>query len=108
TWVFRIAINAALSHLRACAPLPLDAIEDVATFTRSLQTSALVAAEVWRKVGARLDELPPKQRLLVELRPFHHLSFDEIAALCSPGEDAAKQTFPHAVKRLRGLLPVAT
>lgn len=106
TWLFRIAINLALNHVRG-TPADSEPIEDVAAFTSSLQTSRLVAAEVWRKVSARLDDLPPKQRLALELRIFHDLSFEEVAAIAGFSEEAAKANFHHAVKRLRGLLPAA-
>ncbi|XXY45036.1 sigma-70 family RNA polymerase sigma factor [Sorangium sp. So ce269] len=53
----------------------------------------------------RLTELPPKQRLAVELRLFHELSFQEIAALADCSEDSAKANFHHGIKRLRGLIP---
>ena len=66
--------------------------------------TAYTAAEVWRKVSARLEELPPRQRLVLELRVFHDLSFDEIAAVVDSSEDSAKLNYHHAVKRLRGLL----
>jgi RNA polymerase sigma-70 factor (ECF subfamily) len=106
TWLFRIAINLALNHVRG-TPADLAPIGDVAAFTKSLETSQLVAAEVWRKVSARLDDLPPKQRLALELRIFHDLSFDEVAAVAGFSVQSAKANFHHAIKRLRGLLPVA-
>jgi RNA polymerase sigma-70 factor (ECF subfamily) len=106
TWLFRIAINLALNHVRG-TPADLEPIGDVAAFTSSLQTSRLVAAEVWRKVSARLDDLPPKQRLALELRIFHDLSFEEVAVIAGFSEESAKANFHHAVKRLRGLLPAA-
>ncbi len=107
TWLFRIAINGALSRVRTAKAVQLDELADVATFTRSLQTSRLVAAEVWERVRARLESLPPRQRLVLELRVFHDLSFDEIAVIVGSSEDAAKVNFHHAVERLRGLLSLA-
>jgi RNA polymerase sigma-70 factor (ECF subfamily) len=104
TWIFRIAINAALNHVRGGSPASEQPLDDVAAFTHSLQTSRLVAAEVWRKVSARLDELPPKQRLVLELRVFHDLPFGEIAVLADCSEDSARVNFHHAVKHLRDLL----
>lgn len=56
----------------------------------SLGTETLVAAELWRKVSARLEDLPPKQRMVIELRVFHDLSFQEIGDVVGCGEDAAK------------------
>jgi RNA polymerase sigma-70 factor (ECF subfamily) len=93
--------------MRVAKAVPLDELEDVATFTRSLQTSRLVAAEVWERVRSRLEELPARQRLVLELRVFHDLSFEEIAVIVASSEDAAKVNFHHAVKRLRGILSVS-
>ena len=104
TWLYRIAINLALNHVRGAPPIVSFPIEDVAAFTHSLATSKLVAAEVWRKVAARLDKLPPKQRLVVELRVFHDLSFKEVAAIVDSSEDSAKQNYHHGVKALRDTL----
>jgi RNA polymerase sigma-70 factor (ECF subfamily) len=104
-WLFRIAVNLALNHVRGNPPRPLEPLEDVASFTHSLQTSRLVAAELWRKVALRLAQLPPKQRLVLELRIFHDLSFAEVSALADCTEDTAKVHFHYAIKRLRDLLP---
>lgn len=104
TWLHRIAINLALSHLRGAATEWVP-IEDDTAFTLALETRKLVAAELWRKVSARLDALPPKQRLVLELRLFHDLSFEEIGVLADCSEDSAKVNFHHAIKRIRSLLP---
>jgi RNA polymerase sigma-70 factor, ECF subfamily len=105
TWLYRIAVNVALDHVRGNPQRELEPLENVAVFTHSLQTSRLVAVEVWQKVSKRLDALPPKQRLVFELRMFHDLSFGEVAVLAECSEDSAKVNFHYAVKRLRDLLP---
>src|SRR5262249_2584781 len=60
TWLYRIAVNLALNHIRGAGPSAFVPLEDVRAFTSSLETAKLVAAEIWRKVGERLDDLPPK------------------------------------------------
>jgi hypothetical protein len=55
-------------------------------------------------VNARLAELPPRQRLVVELRVFHDLSFEEIGAIVDSSEDAAKSNYRHSVNTLREML----
>ena len=106
TWIHRIAVHIALNHVRGQGRndpgVDLDALP---AFTSALETNRLVAAEVWSKVARRLEELPAKQRLAVELRLFHELSFQEIGALSGCSEDSAKANFHHGVKRLRGLIP---
>lgn len=107
TWLFRIAIHLALNQIRGQGRTT-NAIEldDIASFTNALETGRLVAAEIWNKVVARLDELPPKQRLVVELRLFHELSFKEIATVAGSSEDSAKANFHHGVKRLRSAIKI--
>jgi len=106
TWLYRIAVHLALNHVRrASREGPIGELDDLPAFTNSLETSRLVAAEVWGRVALRLAELPPKQRLAVELRIFHELSFREIATLADCSEDSAKVNFHHGIKRLRGLIP---
>lgn len=104
TWLYRVAVNMALDHVRGAPPGESVPIEDDVAFTNSLGTERLVAAEIWRKVQARLSELPPKQRLVVELRVYHDLSFEEIGAIVDSSEDAAKVNYHHGVKRLRELI----
>ncbi len=105
TWLHRVAINTAINYR---ATLPLSSwleLEDDMAFTRSLGTTRVVAADLARKVHARLAELPPQQRLVVELRLFHDLAFAEIATIAGCSENAAKVSFHHGVKRLRELAP---
>ncbi len=104
SWLYRIAIHAALSWIR-------DHRREVAT---ELDDSALVAqavapAEIDRgrdslRLRAAVSELPPKQRLVLELRVFDDLSFKEVAELADCTENTAKVNFHYAVKRLREIL----
>ncbi len=105
SWLYRIAVHAALNFVRGLPKEQSLEVDDVAAFTSSLDTSKLVASEVWQKVAAMIIVLPPKQRLVLELRLFHDLSFAEVAAIADCSEDAAKVNFHHAVKRLRSSLP---
>jgi RNA polymerase sigma-70 factor (ECF subfamily) len=107
TWLFRIAVNLSLNHIRGGARTTSMDLDDIGAFTNSLGTEKLVAAEVWQKVQARLGDLPPKQRLVVELRLFHDMTFKEVAAIADCSEDSAKVNFHHGVKKLRELLPSA-
>lgn len=109
TWLHRIAVNLALNHVRrATQEAPIGELDDLPAFTNALETSRLVAAEVWNRVAARINQLPPKQRLVVELRLFHELSFGEIAVLANCSEDSAKMNFHHGIKRLREWIPDPT
>ncbi len=104
TWLFRITANLALNHIRdhsrvhptedAGANIPVDAVG----------VDRLDDAERRAQLYAALDELPPKQRLVLELRVFQELSFREVAQIAGCTENAAKVNFHHAVKKLRACI----
>ncbi|MCL4226814.1 MAG: sigma-70 family RNA polymerase sigma factor [Myxococcales bacterium] len=104
TWLYRIGINAALNHLRDRArELPTDdAGAELAA--EAVAPVALLDAERRHALRAAVAELPPRQRLVLELRVFDDLSFREVAALADCTENAAKVSFHYAVKRLREVL----
>ena len=101
TWLFRITANLALNHIRdhrrvtpsvdAGANIPVDAVG----------ADRLDDAERRAQLVRALDELPPKQRLVLELRVFEELPFRDVAQIAGCTENAAKVNFHHAVKRLR-------
>jgi RNA polymerase sigma-70 factor, ECF subfamily len=105
TWLYRIAVNLSLNHIRQGARDVSIELDDIAAFTSGLETTKLVAAELWRKAEQRLAELPPKQRLVVELRLFHELSFQEISVIADSTEEAARNNFHHGIKSIRAILP---
>lgn len=104
TWLFSIALNVMRNELRRLSPdrhVPLD---DVDLITNALGTGKLVAREVREKLAAAIADLPPKQRLIVELHLLQGLSFREIAPLVHSTDESARRNYSHAVKRLRALL----
>lgn len=106
TWLYRVAISVALNYRSSSqAPASWLELEDDMAFTRSLGTTRVTAAELSRKVFERVLELPPKQRLVAELRLFQDLSFGEIAVIAACTENAAKVNFQSALKHLRELAP---
>jgi RNA polymerase sigma-70 factor (ECF subfamily) len=101
TWLYRIAVNLSLNHLRDHArERPTEIAED-ALVAEAVAGARLDQRDDRRRLLAALDVLPPKQRLVVELRVFEDLSFKEVADVAECSENAAKVNFHHAVKRLR-------
>jgi RNA polymerase sigma-70 factor (ECF subfamily) len=101
TWLFRIAINLSLNHLRDTNKTRPIRSEDVDAITNSLSTARLMAREAQRRLADVLRLLPPMQRLAVELRLLHELSFRDIAEISECSEDSAKTNFHHGIKKLR-------
>jgi RNA polymerase sigma-70 factor, ECF subfamily len=107
TWLYRIAINLSLNHVRDRAreePAAPDAIDLRAAPTRPTGAARIIAGEDQARLRRAIEGLPPKQRMVLELRVFDELPFKEVADLADCTENAAKVNFHHAVKRLRELL----
>jgi RNA polymerase sigma-70 factor, ECF subfamily len=104
SWLFRIAINTALNHLRDHARERPDEAAGDALTAEAEGSAGLEAAEDRARLVAAVATLPDKQRMVLELRVFDDLSFKEVAELASCTENAAKVNFHYAVKRLRQML----
>ena len=101
SWIYRIGINVALNHVRDRGrEQPSDTAGDELTVD-AVAPGAMMSAEQARALRDAVAGLPPKQRMVLELRVFDDLSFREVAALADCTENAAKVSFHYAVKRLR-------
>ena len=104
TWLYRIGINLALNHLRDHAREQPAEIADDALTAPAVGVTGLLAAERGARLRAAVAQLPPKQKLVLELRVFDDLPFREVAELAECSENAAKVSFHYAVKKLREVL----
>lgn len=104
SWLYRIAINLALNHLRDRAREQPAEIADSRITRAATGPAHLIADEDAARLRAAIAELPPKQKMVLELRVFDELSFREVAELADCTENAAKVNFHYAVKRLKEIL----
>lgn len=104
SWLYRIGINLALNHVRDRAREQPSELDPDALAVNAVGAGGLEASEQQAALRAAIAELPPKQKMVLELRVYDELSFREVAALCDCTENAAKVSFHFAVKRLRTLL----
>ena len=104
SWLYRIAINCALSWLRDHRrEQPTELAEDALTDDNPAPAQISAGDDrAWLRKA--IDQLPPKQKLVLELRVFDDLSFREVAELAECSENTAKVNFHYAVKRLRDIL----
>lgn len=107
TWLYRIAINLSLNHLRDRRREQLSDIAEDALSADAIGLANVVRDRRSASLRAAIDELPPKQKMVLELRVYDELPFKEVAQLADCTENAAKVNFHHAVKRLRALLSAA-
>jgi RNA polymerase sigma-70 factor, ECF subfamily len=101
TWLYRIAINMSLNHIRDHRREQPAEIRDEALTRRATGPQRIISGEDADLLREAIAELPPKQRTVLELRVYDELSFREVAELVGSTENAAKVNFHHAVKKLR-------
>lgn len=104
SWLFRIGINCALSWLRDHRREEPTEIADDALTEANPAPARLLEGEEGARLRRAIGQLPPKQKLVLELRVFDDLSFKEVAELADCSENTAKVNFHYAVKRLRDIL----
>jgi RNA polymerase sigma-70 factor (ECF subfamily) len=104
TWLYRIAVNLCLNHRRDRARLVRVEDEGEMGGSEAVGAGRMLVAERSARLRAAVAELPPKQRVVLELRVYDELPFKEVAAIAGCTENAAKVNFHYAVRRLRELL----
>ena len=104
SWLYRIGINCALSWLRDHRREEPTEIAEDALIEQHAAPAKIMGGEDAARLRAAIIQLPPKQKLVLELRVFDDLSFKEVAELAECTENTAKVNFHYAVKRLREIL----
>ncbi|HEX4423146.1 MAG TPA: sigma-70 family RNA polymerase sigma factor [Kofleriaceae bacterium] len=104
SWLYRIAINCALSWLRDHRREQPAEIDEESLIDDNPAPAQLSAGDDRAQLRRAIAQLPPKQKLVLELRVFDDLSFREVAVLADCSENTAKVNFHYAVKRLRDIL----
>ncbi len=101
TWLYRIAVNLSLNHIRDHKREQPAEIRDDQLTRRPTGPQRIISGEDADLLREAIAELPPKQRTVLEMRVYDELSFREVAELMGTTENAAKVNFHHAVKKLR-------
>ena len=104
SWLFRIAANLSLNHLRDHARFVSeqgDAAAPEGAPVRPVGADRLEARQLALALRVVVDQLPTKQRMTLELRVYEDLSFREIGEALGTSEGAAKVNFHYAIRALR-------
>ncbi len=104
SWLYRIAINCSLSWIRDHKREQPSELEDDHLVEPAAAPGKIASGQDGARLRAAIAQLPPKQKLVLELRVFDDLSFTEVAELADCTENPAKVNFHYAVKRLRDIL----
>jgi RNA polymerase sigma-70 factor, ECF subfamily len=103
-WIRRVAANLCLNRLSTRDPYTpeLDEEHDEENYTAAGPVQLVEQRDQAERIRAALSSLPPRYRLVIELRHFQELSYDEIAeALARPLSDVKSDLF-----RARKLLAI--
>jgi len=106
TWIYRIATNEALTHLRKKKRrffLPIGDLENELISTLEADTY-YNGDEIQLKLQRAILTLPEKQRLVFNMKYFEELKFREIAEVLEVTIGNLKAQYHHAVKKIEKYL----
>jgi RNA polymerase sigma-70 factor (ECF subfamily) len=85
TWLYRIATNTVLDHMKRCGRSPVQSVEDTDVIEPPSSTrtvgpdAAMEQSEIAKITHAVLEEIPDIFRTVLVMREFDDLSYQEIA-----------------------------
>jgi RNA polymerase sigma factor (sigma-70 family) len=103
SWLLSIALNQMRSTFRRPAE-PVRVEPDSLARSEEEGAERLGRLEDLARLRLALDELPPRQREVVDLRANHELAHAEIAALLGISEEASRANYYQGLRRLRARL----
>ena len=105
SWLYRIATNVTLNHLRRQSGRQEVSIDDSLPETASSHQDTpeveLNRSELRRAVIQFMQELPPQQRTVFELRFYQEMSFEEISKSVGKAVGTVKTHYRQAIIKLR-------
>jgi RNA polymerase sigma-70 factor (ECF subfamily) len=104
SWLYRIAINCALTWIRDHKREVVSEIAEDSLTEMAVAPGRIASDQEGKRLREAIEQLPPKQRMVLELRVFDDLTFKEVAELADCSENTAKVSFHYAVKKLREIL----
>ena len=103
TWVYRVATNVCLNHMRKKNPATLELDAAVVQSSSNVLTS-MITQEQGIHLKRALHRLTERQKLAVTLRTMEGLSCRETADIMGCSEGAVKAHYHNGVKRLKEIL----
>ena len=103
-WLFKIAHNASVDHLRKRGRVTSVPIEKVTIMAREDPAAVAETNLEIEKVREAMQKLTPDQREVVQLRFFGGLSSKDVGAILRKSDGAVREMQRAAVEKLRTLL----
>ena len=106
TWLYRIATNEVLNHLRKKrfkALLSLDSVSEM--LERSIDNDPSFNGDaLQRELHKAIQRLPEKQRTVFNLRYFDEMKYEDIAEITGTSVGALKASYHHAYTKIKSSL----
>jgi RNA polymerase sigma-70 factor (ECF subfamily) len=102
TWIYRVAVNHCLNFVKKNAPEFVEISENTGS-VRPSADGAVLRSERRAIVRNLIETLPPKQKVIFQLRMQENLSYEEIAAIIGRSVSTVKSSVFFAMTKLRKL-----
>jgi len=103
TWLYRIAMNHCINHVKKHSQEFVEVNEYTGSVMSSVQLQ-LEEREEREHLRKMVQQLPPKQKAILELRINEHLSYEEIAHISGRSVSTIKASVFFALEKLRKLV----
>ena len=102
TWLYRIAINLSINHLRKQKVRKLLDISDYIPFLGkdAEQDKGMIHDENVSLIEKAIETLPEKQRAVFIMRYYDEMPYEQISAILGTSVGGLKANFHHAVKKV--------
>lgn len=104
TWIFRIAMNYSKNLLRDRGRREGEEVTERTAIAHSSVEDEIETHQRRLIVRKAMENLPPRQREVLQMRAFGDMTFAEIASSIGISISAAKVNYHYAVKSLKGML----
>ncbi len=101
TWIYRIATNEVLNHLRKQRLKSLVSL-DFSSLERKIDEDPHFNGDKLQKeLHKAIQRLPEKQRIVFSLRYFDEMKYSDIAEITGTSEGALKASYHHAYNKIK-------
>lgn len=103
TWIYRIATNEVLNHLRKKKLMSLISFENIsASMERKIDEDPSFNGDtIQRELHKAIQRLPEKQRLVFSLRYFDEMKYEDISEITGTSTGALKASYHHAYNKIK-------
>ena len=103
TWLYRVAVNHCLNHVKKHSQDFVE-VTDAIGRVKASADDRLLEGERRRIVRGLMQQLPPKQRAIIEMRMNDNLSYEEIAGILDRSVSTIKSSVFFALAKLKKLV----